>query len=235
MSYLDIAVANETIQTTDIKGKEYAEVNQRIKAFRMIYPDGSITTEMLSNDNGVCIFKAIISDKDGRVLGTGTAYEKEDSSFINKTSYIENCETSAVGRALGMCGFGIDVSVASAEEVANAIHNQEPTQEEADNYVMEFGKYKGTKLKDIPTDYIEWLLANKSDPRLIKLIELATGLVIPGQEEQEERLFLINEIQKLCDEKNVDLEEVKDKFKVDSLIDMTTEQLNKCVKALERK
>ncbi len=235
MSYLDIAVANETIQTTDIKGKEYAEVNQRIKAFRMIYPDGSITTEMLSNDNGVCIFKAIISDKDGRVLGTGTAYEKEDSSFINKTSYIENCETSAVGRALGMCGFGIDVSVASAEEVANAIHNQEPTQEEADNYVMEFGKYKGTKLKDVPTDYIEWLLANKSDPKLIKLIELATGLVIPGQEEQEERLFLINEIQKLCDEKVVDLEEVKDKFKVDSLIDMTTEQLNKCVKALERK
>lgn len=235
MSYLDIAVANETIQTTDIKGKEYAEVNQRIKAFRMIYPDGSITTEMLSNDNGVCIFKAIISDKDGRVLGTGTAYEKEDSSFINKTSYIENCETSAVGRALGMCGFGIDVSVASAEEVANAIHNQEPTQEEADNYVMEFGKYKGTKLKDVPTDYIEWLLANKSDPRLVKLIELATGLVIPGQEEQEERLFLINEIQKLCDKKNVDLEEVKDKFKVDSLIDMTTEQLNKCVKALERK
>jgi hypothetical protein len=58
------------------------------------------------------------------VLGTGTAYEKESSSFINKTSYIENCETSAVGRALGMCGFGIDVSVASAEEVQNAINNQ---------------------------------------------------------------------------------------------------------------
>ena len=252
MSYLDIAVANETIQTTDIKGKEYAEVNQRIKAFRMVYPQGTIETEMVSNENGVCVFKAsiyipeesmqhrdyinvctMVNDK--RLIGTGYAYEKEDSSFINKTSYIENCETSAVGRALGMCGFGIDVSVASAEEVANAIHNQEPTQEEADNYVMEFGKYKGTKLKDVPTDYIEWLLANKSDPRLQKMIELATGLVIPGQEEQEERLFLINEIQKLCDEKNVDLEEVKDKFKVDSLIDMTTEQLNKCIKALEKK
>lgn len=123
----------------------------------------------------------------------------------------------------------------ATEDDDGASLTQEPTQEEADNYVMEFGKYKGTKLKDVPTDYIEWLLANKSDPRLIKLIELATGLVIPGQEEQEERLFLINEIQKLCDEKNVDLEEVKDKFKVDSLIDMTTEQLNKCVKALERK
>ena len=49
---------------------------------------------------------------------------KENSSFINKTSYIENCETSAVGRALGMAGIGIDTAVASAEEVQNAINNQ---------------------------------------------------------------------------------------------------------------
>ncbi len=55
-----------------------------------------------------------------RLLGTGTAYEKENSSFINKTSYIENCETSAVGRALGMAGFGIDTSIRSAEEMQNA-------------------------------------------------------------------------------------------------------------------
>jgi len=56
----------------------------------MIYPQGSIETEMLSNENGICIFKAKVSDKEGNVLGTGTAYEKENSTFINKTSYIEN-------------------------------------------------------------------------------------------------------------------------------------------------
>ena len=63
---------------------------------------------------------------DGRkvLLAKGTAQEKENSSFINKTSFIENCETSAVGRALGMLGIGIDTSVASYEEVANAIENQ---------------------------------------------------------------------------------------------------------------
>lgn len=115
---------NNTIKTTDIKGKEYAEVNQRIKAFRMICPNGAIITELVSNENGLCIFKATIKDEEGKILGTGTAYEKEGSSFINKTSYIENAETSAVGRALGMCGFGIDISVASAEEVTNAINNQ---------------------------------------------------------------------------------------------------------------
>lgn len=123
ISFEDIQKANETITTLDVKGKQYAEVNQRIKAFRMLYPQGTIETEMLSNENGVCVFKATVMVND-RVLGTGTAYEKENSTFINKTSYIENCETSAVGRALAMCGIGIDTSIASAEEVTNAINNQ---------------------------------------------------------------------------------------------------------------
>lgn len=128
IKFEDIQKANETIRTTDIKGKEYAEVNQRIKAFRMLYPTGTIETKLVSNENGVCIFKAVVGylneNQNLIILGTGTAYEKEGSSFINKTSYIENAETSAVGRALGMAGFGIDTSIASAEEVANAIEQQ---------------------------------------------------------------------------------------------------------------
>lgn len=131
ITYSDIKSANDTIKTTEIQKKQYAEVNQRIKAFRMVYPTGTISTEMVSNENGVCIFRATVgfqSDEGYFVkLGNGTAYEKEGSTFINKTSYIENCETSAVGRALGMAGFGIDTSVASAEEVQNAIANQEET------------------------------------------------------------------------------------------------------------
>lgn len=140
ITFEDIQKANDSIKTTDIKGKEYAEVNQRVKAFRMVYPTGTISTEMQSNENGICIFNAVVGYQEGEefiILGSGTAYEKEGSSFINKTSYIENCETSAVGRALGMAGFGIDTSVASFEEVANAIQQQEEdkliskTQEEA--------------------------------------------------------------------------------------------------------
>lgn len=128
MNFEAIQKANESIKTTNIKGKEYAEVNQRIKAFRMVYPTGYIKTELLSDVDGVCTFRAecgwICGDRKS-VLGVGHAQEKETSSYINKTSYIENCETSAVGRALGMAGFGIDTSVASYEEVANAIKNQE--------------------------------------------------------------------------------------------------------------
>jgi hypothetical protein len=124
IEFEQIAKANATIKTTDIKGKEYAEVNQRIKAFRMVFPSGGISTEIIQLDNGVVTMRATVFDENGNVLGTGTAQEKETSSYINKTSFIENCETSAVGRALGMCGFGIDTSVASAEEVTNAINNQ---------------------------------------------------------------------------------------------------------------
>ena len=125
MTYEQIQEVSKSIKTTDIRGKQYAEVNQRIKAFRMLCPNGSISTEILSDKDGVVIMKASVMDEDGKLLGTGTAYEKEGSSNINKTSYIENCETSAVGRALAMCGIGIDTSVASFEEVEGAISQQE--------------------------------------------------------------------------------------------------------------
>lgn len=135
MTYEQLKKANESISTMEIKDKDYAPVNQRIKAFRMVYPDGFILTELVSNENGVCIFRAKVGYEDERghhVLGTGTSWEKETSSYINKTSYIENSETSAVGRALGMAGFGIDMSVASAEEVQNAINNQGKTEPQAE-------------------------------------------------------------------------------------------------------
>lgn len=124
ITFEQIAKANEQIKTTDIKGKNYAEVNQRIKAFRMVHPNGAIITDIVSLVDGVVTMKTTVYDDEARVIGTGTAQEKETSSYINKTSFIENCETSAVGRALGMCGFGIDTSIASYEEVANAIENQ---------------------------------------------------------------------------------------------------------------
>lgn len=119
MDFKELQAANASIEMTDIKGKKYAEVHQRIKAFRMCFPEGAIVTELKDDADGRCIFSATVyAEYPGRILGTGTAYESESSSYINKTSYMENCETSAVGRALGMCGFGVDSSVASADEVA---------------------------------------------------------------------------------------------------------------------
>lgn len=124
IKYTDIEKANKALRTTDVKGKDYVEVNQRVKAFRMVYPTGFIITKILEHDAGRVMMQteAGYYDESGIkiTLGTGLAFELQSASFINKTSYIENCETSAVGRALGMAGFGIDASIASAEEVQNA-------------------------------------------------------------------------------------------------------------------
>lgn len=120
----DLKKANQALKAISIKGKDYIMVNKRIIAFRDLCPNGSITTEIIKMEDGIVTMKATIKDESGSILGTGLAQEKETSSYINKTSYIENCETSAVGRALGMCGIGIDDSLASAEEIANAIVNQ---------------------------------------------------------------------------------------------------------------
>lgn len=169
IKYTDIAKANETIKTTNIKGKEYAEVNQRIKAFRMVHPNGTITTDIINIENGVVLMKASITDDEGRLIGTGYAYEKEKGSFINQTSYIENCETSAVGRALGMCGFGIDTSVASAEEVQNAIINQKApldktilAKAQALNIKLEvLAKYLSKDAKDLTNDDLKNAISQK--------------------------------------------------------------------------
>lgn len=128
VTYYDIKNVNEKMHFTTVQKKPYAEVPQRVQGFRMLYPEGFITTEILSLEDGVCVMRATAGyytvSGEKVVLGTGTAYEKEGSSFINKTSFIENAETSAVGRCLGFLGIGSETSIASAEEVTNAINNQ---------------------------------------------------------------------------------------------------------------
>lgn len=127
MEYKKLEEINKKLETMDIKGKDYVQVNERIKAFWELCPNGKIKTDILSLENGMCIIQAKVYEnyQDSEPRATGIAYEKEGSTFINKTSFIENCETSAVGRALGNAGIGIDTSVASYEEVQNAIVQQD--------------------------------------------------------------------------------------------------------------
>ena len=112
------------LKTVDIKGKAYVTVNERIKYFREHFTGYSMTSEITHiNDNGV-IIKTTIKNDAGIEVASGHAHEKQNSTFINKTSFIENCETSSWGRCLANFGIGIDSNVASADEVANAIKNQ---------------------------------------------------------------------------------------------------------------
>jgi len=125
MNYAEIVAVSNDFKTTPIKGKDYVQVNERVKAFRKLIPEGSIVTDIISmSSDSVCI-KATILSVDGRVLATGLASEDKAASMINKTSYIENCETSAVGRALGFMGIGIDASICSAEELEHSLEYQD--------------------------------------------------------------------------------------------------------------
>jgi hypothetical protein len=107
--------------------KDYVEVNQRVIEFWEKYPNGRIHTEIISWNDGVIVMKAEVYRDvlDQIPFAVGHAYEKENSTFINKTSCLENAETSCVGRALGLGNFSAKRSIASKEEVENAIHQQE--------------------------------------------------------------------------------------------------------------
>lgn len=160
------------MKTIDVKGKSYVEVNERIKYFRKNFEDWTLESEIISLDNGVCVIKATVKNPEGIIKATGHAYEKEGSTFINKTSYIENCETSAWGRALGNLGIGIDTSIASAEEVLNAQQNQEPKAEitEDDNKLIEYVS-EITTTKELENYYKEispGLSSNKARTALVK-------------------------------------------------------------------
>ena len=120
-------MANYKFKTTNIRGKQYVEVNERIKYFRQEeqYKNWTIMSDFPALDSEQCVCKATIADATGRVIATGHAHEVQGASNINKTSYVENCETSAIGRALAMLGIGIDTSIASANEVEDAIAKQD--------------------------------------------------------------------------------------------------------------
>lgn len=121
------------MKTIKIHGKDYVEVKERVKYFRENYKDYSLTTDIIDfkeiEINGkvklMVTMKSTVKDINGREISNGHAYEIKDSTHINKTSFIENCETSANGRALANLGIMIDDSIASADEVKMAIEVQE--------------------------------------------------------------------------------------------------------------
>ena len=108
----------------NIHGKEYLTVAKRIDVFRRVHTDYCILTELVENTQHRVVMKASIFDAAHNLLSSGFAEEVRAASQINKTSALENCETSAIGRALAFLGYG-GSQIASADEVKNAIHQQE--------------------------------------------------------------------------------------------------------------
>ena len=184
------------MKTINIKGKEYVTVNERLKEFRTneIYKGFSLETELINLDQDTVTMRAVIRDASGLIKATGFAQEVKSNplSMVNKTSYVENCETSAWGRALGNLGIGIDSSVASAEEVVNAVAKkfigQEPkpktrreqvlaaleNSDATNENVVEFikARHESGKLDDLTEKEFKELLNEINKRQIISEVEL---------------------------------------------------------------
>ena len=150
----------------EIHGKPYVTVNERVQEFHEKYPNGKIVTTIVDTnfEDSICMKSRVVPDMEhpDRYF-TGYAWEKIGSSQINRTSFLENCETSAVGRANGCLGLGSIDSIATADEVANAIHQQKlkrisPEQRELFAEYIEHKLFdtldvEGNLLRDITKDW----------------------------------------------------------------------------------
>lgn len=161
-------------KTTNIKGKEYVQVNERIIAFRKL-PEFSgyrLQTELLHLDSDSCVIRATILNDSNEIVAQGMAQEDRTSSMINKTSYVENCETSAVGRALGFLGIGVENSIATAEEVAIAIAKQDTPQKQERN---------PSQKVDVFQEAVEFIKKNNSQESYEKIMAKYGNQFTDGQ------------------------------------------------------
>jgi hypothetical protein len=131
----------------DIKGKSYKLIVARVQEFNDKHPDWGMQSEVIFHDAERVIVRVTITDPEGRIMGSGLAEEDRGASRINATSAMENCETSAFGRALASIGLGGDVAYASAEEVVNAINTQ--GQQEVDQALLDHANAVRENLDEI--------------------------------------------------------------------------------------
>ena len=139
-------------QTITVHNKQYATVSLRVAVARRVLGTAlDIVTKIVSIDANTVVMQADVYI-DGVHVSTGHAEEKRSASKINQSSALENCETSATGRALAFLGF-ISDGIASAEEVSAAIMQQDNKIQQALKD-LEAVSHKGS--------YQEWLSKNKS-------------------------------------------------------------------------
>lgn len=114
----DIQLKDKAI---DIKGKQYVQVKDRVSYFNAVYPNGCITTEIISDESGVVVIKATATPDYATPSRIFTGISASNpSKTIEKMSPYEVAETSAVGRALAFMGIGVIDSIGSADEMVKA-------------------------------------------------------------------------------------------------------------------
>jgi len=145
------------IPTVNIKGKKYSTVNERHKHLLQYFPEARFNEEILFHDNERVVVKTELYISD-TIYAVGHAEEHRNANFINKTSALENCSSSALGRCIA--AFGLSGSeYASAEELVNALNNQKGSTQKVS--IKDTIKKQTTETK-LTALYSDWKKENDS-------------------------------------------------------------------------
>ena len=175
-------MAKKDTGIVNIHGKEYKTVALRVGEFRGTYTidkGWGIETQIYQSDETYVVIRAVITDPEGRIIGTGYAEERRGSTNINRTSALENAETSAIGRALAACGFA-GTEYASADEVAQAISQQRGSASAAAAETMKptekQRKYLWSLIKKQPPEKQQALIKQAEGADAITMSKMIEGL-----------------------------------------------------------
>ena len=210
--YTELADINKYCEDNEIRYNqeiETCEINQKDYIITYLVENGEITKH-----RGCQIVDAVLQGIKNPVQEYGSS--------------LTYCRRYSLLMALGLA--------TEDDDAASLTQKSEPTKEDAEKYVITFGKYNGKLLSEVIKDswYKNYLL-NGNDEYIKKCIELLTGEKMPSQEEQNERLELINDLTGLVEVTNTDYEKLLKHYKVESNADMTTEQLKEAIEKLKER
>jgi len=162
------------IPTVNIKGKKYSTVNERHKHLLQYFPEARFNEEVIFHDADRVVVKTELYVGDV-IYSVGHAEEYRNANFINKTSALENCSSSALGRCLA--AFGLSGSeYASAEELVNALNNQNKNTNNKPVSIKDEIKKQTTETK-LTALFTNWKKNGNSDQEIEKLFEQQQQLI----------------------------------------------------------
>ena len=181
MDSLEKLIAEDAIE---LKGKQYLQVVHRVNLFRYHYGMAyTIDTEILADDGKRVLMVAYVKDNDGRVVGKGHAEEIRNAGPVNRTSAIENCETSAIGRALANIGLAGN-EYASAFEMGNIASKEEAVTSQEKAKVSQEQLEASKKKVEAIQNKVEKQPAKKQEPHPedVKMIETTAEILVKSLE-----------------------------------------------------
>ena len=214
--YVDIAQIHEYLEQNNMSYYQYID--------RINDDDYIMTVKIIDGKEQPALRGARVVD--ATLYGNDNPAQKQGSAITYARRYSL------------LMAFGLATEDDDANSLNKLTETKVPTSEDAQKWTFSFGKYKGSTMDDILCDdkqYVEWYINNKANDYDKKCYELLTGEKLPTEQEQDERIALINQINKMALDSDTDLVEIHNYFKVESISQMTVKQMNECIKILEKK